>query len=290
MKKVINPATNDCQLIIGIGDYHDKNHPANVIQRAYLESLIKKCRFLKSKFIVEDLSSVNDDGKGMCCNYIINAQGGILGKLADVARRESVDVDNVEYRYCRVTALGPLLNNPQLKPHSFSSSSSIIVDALNKEVHDEIKKIQNYNDGAFLNALYKRTAHEVSKSLSQLMRDNVANQSIAEYCTHLQKKEYIKNLEKLCVFDSALIDMKIVHSVMSAPYRSIIFVAAGGSHIEKISTLLEFIGYQKIIASSPNVSVKHRAIENAFGSDKKKVNTGFLPEPIDMHFLDQFID
>jgi len=287
MKKVINSQTNDTQIIIGIGDYHDKNHPANADQRSYIESMIKKCK--NGKLIVEDLSSVNNDGRGMCCSYIINARGGILGKLADVVRADSGDVDNVEYRYCRVAALGPLLNNVQAEPSRIASTSMISLTSLAQEVSNEIERVKRYDDGVVLNALYKRTALEVAKAFKQLRLDETKYTTVADYCSNVSKKNYSKELEKICIFDSPIIDMKILHSIVSSPDKSVIVVAAGGSHIEKVNTLLAMLGYKKIVAPSGDF-LKYHAVESALGSEGKKTDSLATPPALDMHILDQFIN
>jgi hypothetical protein len=126
------------QHVVLLGDYHDKKHPANKGQRAYLESLLKKYNSKKVKLIVEDLSSVNNDGRMICCNFGINCDEGVLGRLANKARALGIAVDNVEYRYCRVAGIGPLLNNITSNPHSFRSSVGITIASLHKEIVDEI--------------------------------------------------------------------------------------------------------------------------------------------------------
>ena len=143
MKKPIDPQKNTYQLIIGIGDYHDKTHPVNAEQRTYLESFIKNCRKAASKVIVEDLSSINNDGKGVCCNFAINAYGGVLGTLADIARLQSVDVDNVEYRFCRVAGIGPLLNNRVVRTTRALPSNAI------NSIPDETRQ-RSLNSSSFI--------------------------------------------------------------------------------------------------------------------------------------------
>lgn len=286
MEKVIDPEDDKKQIVIGIGDYHDKSHPANSDQREYLEALFKKAKNLK--LIVEDLSSINNDGRSMCCNYVINSRGGILGKLADVARTESVEVDNVEYRYCRVAALGPLLNNNQVVSEQRASSSSLLIKVLLQEVLDELERVRHYDDGLFLNGLYNRCVHEVQKSLQQLKMNSYGSITIADYCTRFFKNKHTQELEKMCIFDSPLIDMKIIHSIVSSPEKTIIVVAAGGSHIEKTNAILATLGYKKIITSSSS-SIQHHAVESSLGSDKKN-KAGVNPPALDMHILDKFID
>jgi hypothetical protein len=131
------------QHIVLLADYHDKNHPANKGQRAYLESLLQKYKSKKIKLIVEDLSSINNDGRMICCNFGINCAEGVLGHLANKARSFGIAVDNVEYRYCRVAGIGPLITNTKADPHTVRSACGITLVSLYKEIVDEIEKIKN---------------------------------------------------------------------------------------------------------------------------------------------------
>src|SRR5438445_6267468 len=185
--KIINKNTNKRQLIIALSDYHLKSHPVNKIQRAYIESLLKKCAAIKGKLIVEDLSSVNNDGRMVCCNFGVNCSEGVLGQLANKARALGIAVDNVEYRYCRVAGIGPLLSNIEVNPHSFKSSSTITTSSLHKEVVNEIEKIRRYNDGKLLNNLYKRAVATVQIALLK-MNFNNKNMTVADYGESLQRK------------------------------------------------------------------------------------------------------
>jgi hypothetical protein len=160
VKKIVNKKGLP-QLIILLADYHDKTHAANKEQRIYLESLLKKCSNKKVKLIVEDLSSANNDGRMICCNFGINCAQGVLSNLANKARSLGIVVDNVEYRYCRVAAIGPLINNNTADPHSFRSCTGITITALHKEIMDEMEKIKKYNDGKKLNDYYKRIVARV---------------------------------------------------------------------------------------------------------------------------------
>jgi hypothetical protein len=239
------------------------------------------------KLIVEDLSSFNNDGKGVCCNYTIHAHGGVLGRLADVARSLFIEVDNVEYRFCRVAGIGPLLNNPYIQPKNFASASSIYINNLYHEVLEELKCIASYNDDNRINNLYKSIRQEVMTSLNKLKLDRVGNLSITNYCMQLSKKNYIKCLEQLCIFDSPIIDAKILHSILSS-YKSIIIVAAGGSHIEKMNTYLELVGYKKMLP--PNPLHTSQKVENSFEFEGKRNQQGFRPSAINLHILDKIIN
>ncbi len=264
VKKKANKQFQRPQWIILLGDYHDKNHPANNIQRAYLDTLLQKCVACKGKLIVEDLSSINNDGRMICCNFGINCAQGILGQLASKARELGVPVDNVEFRYCRVAGIGPLINNIKSNPHSFKSSSLITILSVYQEIIDEIEKIKKYDDGKKLNAFYKRTVAEVRSLLAKMDLCN-KKMSIAQHCAQLQSGAYRQELEKLCIFDSALIDTKIMHSIAccDAPF---IFVVAGGSHIDQVHALLQRIGGESVFISTDNNQ-----------------------HPVDMKIIDQFV-
>jgi hypothetical protein len=243
---------NRFQRIILLADYHDKTHAANKSQRAYLEALLKKYSNKKVKLIVEDLSSINNDGRMICCNFGINCAAGVLGHLANKARSLGIDVDNVEYRYCRVAGIGPLINNITLDPHTIRSASCITLVSLYKEIIDEINKIGKYDDGKQLNRFYKRAVAHVRSQLSHMKLCCIdPKKTVAHHCKQLKNGEYHKELEKLCIFDSALIDSNIMHAISNSD-ATIIFVVAGGSHIEQVSDLLKKMGYEAEFISPNN--------------------------------------
>jgi hypothetical protein len=206
--------------------------------------------------------------------------------LADSAREQSVDVDNVEFRFCRVAGIGPLLNNPHSRPYEFSSAVSIGMDALYKEITDELERVSRYDDGKQINALYKSLIAQVKKSLQQLKLDRVVNQSIAHYCASVFKNNYVKHLEKLCIFDSQLIDIKILHSIVSSPEKLVIIVAGGGSHIEKMNEFLSLIGYAKEMM--PDSFEYHTTIDTTVGAGNKN-DMHARPPAINLKMLDTII-
>jgi hypothetical protein len=255
---------NGCQHIVLLADYHDKKHPANTIQRSYLEYLLQRCCKQKIKLIVEDLSSSNNDGRMMCANYGINCATGMLGHLAYRARSWGIDVDNIEYRYCRVASIGPLLSNITADPHTFKSSTTITLISLYKEIMNEVEKIKQYDDGKKINTFYQRILEQVHTRLSHLKLGH-SDETLARYVQAFQKSEYQHKLEELCIFDSGLIDSNILHSIMQSD-AAFIFVVAGGSHIEQVNRVLKMIGYKEICASR---------------------NSNF--EPIDVTVLEKFL-
>ena len=155
---------------------------------------------------------------------------------------------------------------------------------MHKEVVDEIEKIKKYDDGRELNGLYKRTAATVLNALSKVAFNTQA--TIAHYSGKLPQKEYRQELEKLCIFDSALIDMKIMHSIAASPEAPFIFVAAGGSHIEQMSAMLNKMGYESIFATPQVAPFTIKKIVNAGAANGSSDNA---PQPVDITLIDRFI-
>jgi hypothetical protein len=245
MKKRSNP-TNAQQYIILLADYHDKKHPANKDQRAYFETLLQRYSNQKVKLIVEDLGSINNDGRMICFNYGINCAKGVLGNLANKARSLGIDVDNVEYRYYRVASIGPLINNITANPYAFKSSATITLMSLYKEIINEIQKIKKYDDGKKLNKFYKRVVANMYTALSKMKLYGADNtRTVAHHCAILKQGNYRQELEKFCIFDSPLIDSNIMHSIACCGDATLIFVVAGGSHIECVHKLLKKMGYDE---------------------------------------------
>jgi hypothetical protein len=258
------------------------------------KSFLKACDPSTTKIIVEDLSSVNNDGRMMCCSYSIKGYGGLLGGIADMAREMRMDVDNVEFRYCRVVSVGPLLHEASSKTGLSRASNAITMDIVLQEVFGEIEKIKKYDDGKFLNDAYKRAISSVGVMIKQLGFDRNKKQSVAEFCSVFNRgndNEYLKNLEKVCVFDSALIDMNIMHSIAIAPEKAVIVVIAGGSHIEKMCDFLNNMGYEKINTPSSSITVPTLGIENALESREQKVKAGGSSKPpaIDLSVVEMLV-
>lgn len=236
------------QYIVLLADYHDKDHHANDEQRTYLELLLVKHCNKNIKLIIEDLSSVNNYGRMMCGKYGVNCTYGVLGHLANKARSFGILVDNVEYRYCRVASIGPLINNITSAPYSFKSSC-IPISSLYKEIINEIERIKTYNDGKKLNDFYTNTLISINNKLYDMhLEDENEKKTVADHCAQLKQKKYRDKLEELCIFDSGLIDINIIHSIVccNAP---IIFVMAGGSHIEQVKKILQKNRFRQVFST-----------------------------------------
>jgi len=273
------------QIIVYLSDFHDKSHSCNTKQQKDLISLLKLCLRIKGKLIIEDLSSINNDGKSLCCNYSINCCDGVLAQVAKKARAMKIDVDNIEYRNCRVASLGPLLNNPQSSPDCFKSSSTITIAALYKEIIEQIEKIKKYDDGKKLNALYAGNIVSLYKMLEKLGFNAYRDYSVAQYCQQLYKrKEYRQELENLCIFDSALLDMNIIHSIATSSHP-LIFIVAGGAHVEQVRKRVSLLGYQPLFSIAHTASFSFRKSLNV-GEHKASSS---VPQPIDLINVEKWL-
>ena len=252
----INKGRNNYHNFIGLSDFHDKIHPYTLTQCNEIQHLLSVCSKENTKIILEDLSSEGSQGRFACGRFFINSRGGILGGLAKQCADQKFTVDNVEYRYCRVSSLGPVLNNLSTSMDAFPSTTEISVTQLVQEIKDIIKEIRSYKDGKQLTAYYKKYIQEVTQELKNL--DLAGSSSVAHYLeTHSTPATRLDLLKKLLTFDSNLLDLKLVHSIVSAPQTTVIALA-GGSHISRAREILEKDGYQVVY----NVKVDYGREEN----------------------------
>jgi hypothetical protein len=255
------------QCIILLGDFHQKIHPCYEQQNNDLNLLLHSCLHQNGKLIVEDLSSPNNEGKGTCGSFLMKNDQSLLGKLADKARAMNIDVDNVEYRYCRLLSLAPLLNDLNADPYSISSTKHITMFALYSEIINQIKKIQSYKDTSFV-SLYSSTIEFVRKELNELSFTCYKTKkdcSVAQYCSRFYTTKHYQNiLEKLCIFDSALVDMSILHSIAINDKKLFILIIAGASHIEQVKNVMIKFDYTIRRSFPPTAEFKPINVKNLF--------------------------
>ncbi len=277
------------QYIIGLSDFHDKSLPINKTHRRYLKHVLSRCPVQKTKIVVEDLSSTNSNGRRSCGRFAINSRGGVLGGLADELKSMNADVENIEYRYCRVVSLGPLINNVHVAVDSFASSNSLAIDALYREVLQEINQVRSFADGRALSSSYKRTINHVKCSLKQLQLDRYKNMSVADYCARFAKSgNRLNMLQTFCTFDSDLLDLKLVHEVVNAHQQSHIIAIAGGTHIEHAANLLKRAGFKPVFVSRLS-SLHEYDLGKCLGSNIVDNSFCIKPEPVDITLIERFL-
>lgn len=281
------PHTNRYHYWVGCCDFHDKLHAYNSVQRKKIEDLLPGYNPEHVLILVEDLSSTNDAGKLGCGSYFINSRTGILAGLGNYCKTNHIPVQNVEYRYCRVVALGPMINNIQADPHSLPSAKKMTLAHLTHEIE------QTYNDllhgsttTEFKNVLSSKTV-ALHKGVEKLKSARDRYPTIADYLhgntTTWNRLEIVKNM---LTFDGILLGFKLVDATLKAENKEKIIAFAGGTHINEAYELLQKIGgYEPIIGSSSS---------NGIDPVAKAINTGVSPlnkkpEPISLELLEHYI-
>lgn len=281
------PQCNRYHYWVGCCDFHDKLHKHNSVQRKKIEEWLPGYNPEHLLVLVEDLSSTNDAGKLGCGNYFINSRMGILAGLGSYCKTNHIPVQNVEYRYCRVVALGPVINNIQADPNSLPSARKMTISELTREIE------QAYNDlllgstsTEFKNMLIAKTA-SLHKGLDKLKAVNANPQSIADYLrANTSGWNRLNTVKNMLTFDGILLGFKLVDATLKAENKEKVIAFAGGTHINEAYELLQKVGgYEPLIdANSVN------------GADPvaKAINTGSAPltkkpEPISLELLEHYI-
>jgi hypothetical protein len=251
---------------IGISDFHDKRHDATTSQVNAINRLLRQLPKEQTKVIVEDLSTENNCGRKACGRFFLNSRGGILGGLAQTCRSHNLSVDNVEYRYCRVIALGPLLHNLNADVATIPSLKGIRVREVLQETQATVDEIKRYNDGATLASWYASNLKELAAHIEKLKMARCETDSMADYVArHTTHSTRLKMLKYLLTFDSALLDVKMVHSVQANADKQRVVAFAGGTHIVRVVDMLKKMGYKEVYSTTPEYYREH-ALEKCVGS------------------------
>ncbi len=284
-----DPILKDTQYIIGLCDYHDRMHPENKMQRAQIESFLAQGKKDKMRIIVEDLSCKGDGcQQAFCSNYVINTRGGILGGLAEFCTQKGIPVANVEYRYCRVAAIGPMLRHSQAPLAQFQAIHEVSVNTLVDEIQQEVKVVQDFMKKDIniyhkpLHRWYDHAIKEVESGLKRLNLDRQKHISLAQYLndhSHADKRYLLLN--ELLTFDSILLDLKLVHLVAHMHDKPIVVVIAGGTHINRMNEALKTLGYRQVQSSSISYKKEHD-LAKCLGANVIEGSFCVKPQPIDI--------
>lgn len=251
---------------IGCSDFHDKRHDATQSQISAIHQLIKQLPKHDTKVIVEDLSTENNCGRKACGRYFLNSRGGILGGLTQTCQSHKLSVDNIEYRYCRVIALGPLLHNLKADVATIPSLKGIRVQDVVQEVRVTSNEIKQYNDGSHLAAWYSKHLKDLAAQIERLKMDRYKTESMADYVhRHTTHENRLKTLKHLLTFDSALLDVKMVHSAIAASDKERVIAFAGGTHVARVIDMLKKMGYKEIYSTQSRYFREHN-LDKCLGS------------------------
>lgn len=288
---ILQPTNNKDQFILCLSDFHDKTHPETHPQQKYLDNLLDQLVAKNAYVLVEDLSSPNTkSGVSGCGSFSVDSRGGILGGLSATCKQKQIPVENVEYRFCRVAAFGPVLNNPNKSPNSLESTNKITIGEIVAEIKQAIARIQLFRDGDDLQKHYDQNIHSVLNEVKDLELNDKPHVLVADYLKQQTTSRLRPDLLKqLLTFDSELLDMKFVHAIVQAQDKKIILVIAGGAHINKVSELLEKIGYKRIY-NTPVAYIKEHNLNGCIGSRIINDNYCVKPQAVNLDEINQFID
>lgn len=271
---------------IGLGDYHCKEHPMTRKHRTELEQLLAAADPARCKLLVEDLSSKNADGRLNCGRFQVNSRGGLLGGLTDTCQSYGIATENLEYRYTRVCALGPVLNQPHADPYSFASVKGITAGQMHAEITKELANIARFDDGVLLNAWYAERMQEVKRCLATLRWQQMATLSAADMLAALRPHERQKKIADLLTFDSSLFDLKLVHAIVHNGGAERVYAIAGGSHIKRVRAILQKLGYKQVTLDTPSAAYEPSIADTIEAMDAKPFNA--VPQPLSLQWIKRF--
>jgi len=264
----------------GCSDFHDKHHDATPSQMAAIGQLLKQMPRKETKIIVEDLSTENHCGRKACGRFFLNSRGGILGGLTQTCKAQHLNVDNIEYRYCRVIALGPLLHNLNAELSTIPSLKGVRVSDIMHEIQTTVDHIKQYNDGSTLKQWYAQNLKELATHIQRLKMEQYKDISMAEYVArHTTHATRLKMLKYLLTFDSDLLNVLMVHYVQAAADKEHVLAFAGGTHIARVVDKLKTLGYQEVYSTKPEYFREHN-LEKCLGSHITDGNFCVRPHPV----------
>lgn len=289
--KTWNENAGRYHFFIGLSDFHDKSHPINQSQAAMLDHLISLCDNQTTKIVLEDLSSSSE--RSNYKKFYINSRGGILGGLASRYAARGFDVENVEYRYCRVCSLAPVLNNIHKKPHAFPSVRSTSIKELSQEIDVTVQEINAYTDGTAWDNYYQKGIRHLEPDLKSLALNKHTQLSVADYVDiHTTSANRLEFLKYLLTFDSSLLDLKMVHAIINAlnkheQFKQVVAIS-GGAHIERVVKLLQERGYTLVYTSNTKFC-KEYDLKKCVGSTIVDGEYCIRPEPIELEAIANYL-
>lgn len=238
------PKRGHAQYFVGCCDFHDRIDPSNLAQRQILETTLGSCDKAQTHVVVEDLATGSQKNDVLRGRFSITANGGVLGGLASVCVACGLPVTNVEYRYCRVASIGPVINNLNADYNRFSATRALTA----KNLVDELFK---HAKGLSGRACFKKSMNAILKTANLKRLKAAGDMSMAGYLNkHTVPTNRFAVLKTLLTFDSALLDSSILQAVSKSDKKYILTIA-GGSHIDRVSERLKREGYEVVYASDP---------------------------------------
>jgi hypothetical protein len=243
------PQKNAYQYVVGLGDWHDKQEPITHVHRDLVNEFIAQADKRKTVFILEDLSADAQGNNARCKQFPLNTRGGLLGGVMQQCKACNAVAKNVEYRFCRVAALGSLLGSKSLMDAArFGLANTLSMEDIFNELQAAYQQSTDFTH-AYLQAQAARVVKEGLKRATKLGWKRAPKQTIGNYLAAHQPEKREALLKEMLIFDSGWLDIKIAHEVLQATDKNMVVILAGGTHIDRSADLLTQMGYERVYAS-----------------------------------------
>jgi len=280
------PGTSEKQYVVGLSDFHDRSQSdVAAEQRRMFEKLLKTSDSTKMRFLVEDLSSPNCEGTCSCANYRVNTRGGFLGGITDAIKQHGYRADNLEFRYCRVVALGlTAVGNGGKQARTLQEA--IKLDQFINETQSQFAVIGRYQDHGVA-PWYRSCTQAVESAMAKLNLFGCQKWTVREYLhvmtqpeTTSKNKRYDDVLEELLSYDSPLFDVRLVHEVLNDVRHKTVVVIAGGTHVREAFDALLKAGYEHVPVIQECLASSGATAKNSIDSYALQQKRSVLPRPI----------
>lgn len=275
---------------IGFSDFHDKAHKDNVFQRKKIEELLAQADPSQLFVLIEDLSSPNDCGRLGCGSYFINSRVGILASLGYFCAEKDIPFKNVEFRYCRVVALGPVINNINADPASFPSTRRMTINHLMQEIEQTYGDLLLANQKDRFKSAFLEKSRTITRAMDKLNLSHEQHKSIADYVatnsTPLNRLDMVKNL---LTFDGILIGFKLVDSTLKAEQYEKVVAFAGGTHIAEAYDLLQKIDGWEPVTHHDVAEPKTPSVVKSIGATLFERGLSAKPHPISVELIEHYL-
>jgi len=277
------------QYFVGLSDFHDRSNPINKVQLKDFSEILDRCGSHSLKVGSEDISSPNNGRNAKCGRFYVRARGGVLSGFGLQCKKRNLDVSNMEYRYCRVAALGPVLNNASNDMSRFPSVKNTRVIAIIREIEEMFREIFLYRDGSLLTEFYNACIERVKRRMYELKLHTHSILMVSDYLDLISTVENrVDVLKKLLTFDSILVDLKLLHDVLNSYNKTSYLAVAGGAHITRVSKLLSKLGWQWVYTTTPTF-VKEKNMSKCLGGHIIEGTFCKKPKPIDIRLIGNYL-
>jgi hypothetical protein len=211
----------------------------------------------------------------------VNTRGGFLGGITETIKRYGCRADNLEFRYCRVVALGLTATGNGGK-QARALQDAIRLEQFIKETQSLLTTVGHYNDYG-MSPWYRSCMQAVESAMTKLALVGSQKQTVGEYLhSAIQKnKRHDVVLEELLSYDSPLFDVRLVHEVLNDAHHKTVVVVAGGTHVREVFDALIKAGYEHVPIIQECLASSATATRNSVDvSNSQHKGRSVLPRPI----------